>query len=92
MSVLKSILNGNKQFLKESDSVKAIVKLEVPEWQIGEEVSVHFPDSMVSHGVCEKDAAPRDCKRCKHRVENSKGFYSCEVWDCEFEPIIRWEE
>ena len=29
---------------------KAIIELNVPEWQIGQEVSIYFPDSMVVHG------------------------------------------
>lgn len=33
--------------------MKVIIKLDVPDWQIGQEVSVFFPDSMIKHGVCE---------------------------------------
>lgn len=32
--------------------MKAIIEVEVPEWQIGQKVSVFFPDSMVTHSVC----------------------------------------
>ena len=28
----------------------------------------------------------RDCQNCKHYVWNEAGFYSCEKWNCEFEP------
>ncbi|MBP5423938.1 MAG: hypothetical protein J6Y78_16010 [Paludibacteraceae bacterium] len=35
--------------------MKAIIKLDVPEWQIGQEVSVYFPDTMMKRGICEKD-------------------------------------
>ena len=33
--------------------MKAIIKLDVPEWQIGKEVIVHFPDTMVKCEKCE---------------------------------------
>lgn len=38
--------------------VKAIVPLYVPEQQIGKEVSVHFPDNMVKHSICEPAKEP----------------------------------
>lgn len=49
--------------------MKAIIELDVPEWQIGQEVSVYFPDTMVKHGKCEflkKQEAVICCKDCKH--------------------------
>lgn len=33
--------------------MKAIIKLDVPEWQIGKEVSIYFPDTMMKHAICE---------------------------------------
>ena len=33
--------------------MKAVIKLDVPDWQIGQEVSVYFPDTMVKKAVCE---------------------------------------
>jgi len=33
--------------------VKAIIKVDVPEWQIGEEAQIFFPDSMCAKGICE---------------------------------------
>lgn len=35
--------------------MKAIIRLDVPDWQIGKKVSVYFPDSMVSNSICEID-------------------------------------
>lgn len=32
---------------------KAVIQLDVPEWQIGQDVSVYFPDTMLKHGKCE---------------------------------------
>lgn len=37
-----------------NDKEKAIIELEVPEWQIGEEVSVYFPDTMRAKGKCKR--------------------------------------
>lgn len=35
--------------------MKAIIKLDVPDWQIGKKVSVYFPDTMVLNSICEID-------------------------------------
>lgn len=35
--------------------MKAVIKLDVPDWQIGQEVTVHFPDTMCKTGVCEAE-------------------------------------
>ena len=34
--------------------MQAIMRVDVPDWQIGEKVSVYFPDSMMIHSVCEQ--------------------------------------
>ena len=41
--------------------MKAIIRLDVPDWQIGEKVSIYFPDSMVSNSICEIDNMEKDC-------------------------------
>ena len=33
--------------------MKAVIKLDVPEWQIGQCVSVYFPDTMMKKAICE---------------------------------------
>ena len=33
--------------------MKAQITLDVPEWQIGQNVTVYFPDTMIKHGKCE---------------------------------------
>lgn len=33
--------------------MKAIIRLDVPDWQIGQEVKVYFPDTMCVKGTCE---------------------------------------
>ena len=35
--------------------MKAVIKLDVPDWQIGQDVSVYFPDTMFKTGKCETD-------------------------------------
>lgn len=35
------------------DYVDAIIRVKVPKWQIGEEVSIYFPDTMTIQGKCE---------------------------------------
>ena len=34
-------------------NVKAVIKLEVPNWQIGEKVFLYFPDAMTKEAICE---------------------------------------
>ena len=33
--------------------MKAVIVLDVPDWQIGQDVTVYFPDTMVKHCKCE---------------------------------------
>ena len=35
------------------DYIDAIIRVKVPKWQIGEEASVYFPDTMTIKGKCE---------------------------------------
>lgn len=35
--------------------MKAVIRIDVPDWQLGQEVTVHFPDTMCKHAVCEED-------------------------------------
>lgn len=34
--------------------MKAIIKLDVPDYQIGQEVHIHFKDTMMVKGICEE--------------------------------------
>lgn len=57
--------------------MKAIIKLDVPEWQIGEEVFVYFPDTMCRKAICELDTSAKTPIWCDERfsiyqVENTK--------------------
>ena len=81
--------------------MKAVIELDVPEWQIGQDVSVYFPDTMVKHGKCEllkeQDAVVR-CKDCKYWDKDTLRHNSNDVaeWDeCECEMLAnrdRWNE
>ena len=51
--------------------MKAIVKLNVPEFQIGQEVTVFFRDTMTKKGICEAGEIVR-CKDCKHYNHEKK--------------------
>ena len=59
------------------------IELDVPEWQIGQQVEVFFPDTMMKKGVCEllkeqeamKPLIMQDpegiwftCQRCGHKI------------------------
>ena len=58
--------------------MKAIIKLDVPEWQIGKEVIVHFPDTMVKFEKCEplKEQELVRCKDCKWNTGHCRGIYA----------------
>ena len=61
--------------------MKAVIKLDVPDFQIGQEVMVYFKDTMTKHGICEADTIVC-CKDCyKKRI----CYQDCEVddnWFC----------
>ena len=40
---------------KANDYVNACVKIKVPKWQIGQEVSIYFKDTMYIKGICERE-------------------------------------
>lgn len=63
--------------------MKATIKLDVPDWQIGKDVTVYFPDTMMKKAKCEafqeQDTKTMrslvHCKDCKHRpVKLSDGI------------------
>ncbi len=63
--------------------MKAVIKLDVPEWQIGTEVSVYFKDTMMQRGICEKETEniklkqPEKCKDCKSCHNYSENKFYC---------------
>ena len=46
--------------------MKAVIHIDVPEYQIGQPVHVFFKDTMEKHGVCETEQEIVRCKDCKH--------------------------
>lgn len=60
--------------------VKAIIQVEVPEWQIGEKVSLYFPDTMQKSAICERadNRSYAKCIRCgralKDPISQSRGY------------------
>ena len=45
-----------KLYKKDKGNVKAIIEIDVPEFQIGQEVSIYFKDTMMIKGIV------RECK------------------------------
>ena len=74
--------------------MKAVIRLDVPEWQIGQDVMVYFPDTMVQHAVCEQEKhiealkQPQivRCKDCKHGVNETYDLKENKIIsiDCRF--------
>jgi rubrerythrin len=52
-------IKDRKHLVKAKDwtnpKVKAVIKLDVPEWQIGQQVTVYFKDTMCKIGICEAE-------------------------------------
>ena len=61
--------------------MKAIIRVNVPEFQIGQEVTVFFKDTMMKKGICEAGDIVR-CKDCKYGEPGNCGYgIDCEgVW------------
>ena len=67
--------------------MNAVIRLDVPDWQIGQPVTVFFRDTMEKHGVCEQNQEPVDieiegggnswwyvCEECRGAVDTSDKF------------------
>lgn len=61
--------------------MKAVIELDVPEWQIGQEVTVYFPDSMLKKGKCEllKEQETKTGKWIEKEDYNLDTYYDCSV-------------
>lgn len=57
--------------------MKAVIKLDVPEYQIGQKVSIYFPDTMVKHAICE---AVKERKRPERLLPCTCGCKRREHW------------
>ena len=71
--------------------MKAVIELDVPEWQIGQDVSVYFPDSMLKKGKCElleeheakaqiSDAVHETAKQFRQTIVRCKDCKYGEPW------------
>jgi len=62
--------------------MKTIIKLDVPEYQIGQEVSIYFKDTMMIKGVVQKPKTGH-WKRISidKYVQHAMAYYKCSVCD-----------
>ena len=61
--------------------MKAIIRIDVPEFQIGQEVSVYFKDTMMVNGICENDWIPI---KTRPMTDEEKEYYSeYTICDCD---------
>ena len=72
--------------------MKAIIKIDVPDFQIGQEVNIHFKDSMVAKGVVEEENSLPSISTEKtghwEMCEDADGLYGiCSV--CEVDADFR---
>lgn len=55
------------------NKIKGIIRVEVPEWQIGEPVTVYFKDTMMTKGICvEEDDEMHRLSLLVEEYENKK--------------------
>lgn len=62
--------------------MKAIIKLDVPEWQIGKMVQIYFPDSMQKIGKCEavkERERPERLLPCKCGCQRREHWVGCNT-------------
>ena len=59
-----------------NDYIDAVVKIRVPMWQIGQECSVYFPDSMRVKSKCEKEKIG---EVLDYTLATGKETYKCSV-------------
>ena len=56
--------------------MQAIIKLEVPEYQIGQEVTIYFKDTMKVNGICTEDNSTiKEFEQVKVEIRNKKDGY-----------------
>lgn len=65
--------------------VRAVIKLEVPEYQIDQPVTVYFKDTMRKYGICDREQTQGTCKDCKYHYNElicRCGGYTPDHWYC----------
>ena len=58
--------------------MNAVIYLDVPDWQIGQDVTVYFPDTMVKRGKCELLQEHDDCENCAIAIEDRPQIVRCK--------------
>lgn len=80
--------------------MQAVIKLDVPEWQIGQPVTVYFPDTMQKHGVCElpKENEPKEPvldeygnKRCAVCGKKLQSISDPDMFCCKCGQAVKYE-
>lgn len=66
--------------------MKAVIRLDIPDYQIGQEVSVYFKDTMCIKSICQEDSTISELKKIKVKVKNY--IISHEEW---FDDIYQLE-
>ena len=67
--------------------MKAQIILDVPEWQIGQDVSIFFPDTMVKHCKCELPKE-QEATEWEHLWDAPDGTYKGRCKKCGFVHIF----
>ena len=62
--------------------MNAVIYLDVPDWQIGQDVTVYFPDTMAKRGKCELLKEQDDCENCAIAIEDRQPVVRCK--DCKY--------
>lgn len=57
--------------------MKAIIHLDVPDWQIGQPVTVYFPDTMQKKGVCMEETI--EYNNTLNAVLSERFFIPCDL-------------
>ena len=75
--------------------MKAVIKLDVPDWQVGQPVTVYFKDTMIKRGVCEFDIKGYGLKPCPFcgrddtlDYSTAKGNEECKHFEDEACPMF----
>ena len=78
--------------------MNAVIVLDVPEWQIGQEATVYFPDTMQKKAVCERlqEAEPMVedehgwyCPKCKLKlIGKTASGYPCGIFDLPEDEVV----
>jgi len=69
--------------------MNAVIYLDVPGWQIGQDVTVYFPDTMVKRGKCELLQEHDDCENCAIAIEDRQPVVRCK--DCKHGQYEEWD-